>query len=188
MIEFHLHGHLNDRHGGPFLLEADTPAECIRALGIQIPGFAQHVRDNNWHVVRGDKDEGISLDEEGVTVGVSNDQVHLMPAVEGAGGDGVFQTIIGVALIAASFIPSPYSPYLFKAGVAMTIGGVSQMLAPSVNSNYEDREKPDERPSFAFDGPVNTSTQGVAVPVGYGRVRVGSVVISSGISVEEMDA
>lgn len=188
MIEFNLHGPLKDRFGGPFLLDAETPAECVRALGIQLPGFAQHVRDNNWHVVRGDKNEGISLDEEGVTVGVGNDQVHLMPAIEGGGGDGVFQTIIGAALIAASFFAGPFQPLLFNTGVAMTIGGVSQMLSSSPTSNYESREKPDERPSFAFDGPVNTSTQGVAVPVGYGRVRVGSVVISSGISVEEMEA
>lgn len=186
MIEFRLHGFLKERYGDVFVLDADTPAECVRALGIQLPGFAQHVRDNNWHVVRGDKDEGVSLDEEGVTVGVGNGQVHLMPAVEGAGGDGVFQTVIGAALITAGIVFQ--QPWLVNAGIAMVIGGVSQMLAPSATSDYEGREKPDERPSFAFDGPVNTSTQGVAVPVGYGRVRVGSVVISSGISVEEMEA
>lgn len=187
MINFHIHGDLGQRFGECFRLEARDPAECIRALATQIPEFAKAVREGSWHVVRGDKRTGEGLDEEGLHVGANNSDVHLVPAVEGAGGDGVFQTIVGVALIAASFIPSPASPFLFNAGVALTAGGVAQMLTNTPGSNYDSREKPDERSSFIFNGATNTSTQGIAVPVGYGRMLIGSVVVSAGMSVEELD-
>jgi predicted phage tail protein len=35
-------------------------------------------------------------------------------------------------------------------------------------------ERPENKPSFLFDGPVNTITQGHPVPVGYGKAFVGS--------------
>jgi predicted phage tail protein len=45
---------------------------------------------------------------------------------------------------------------------------------------------PENKPSFLFDGPVNTIAQGHPVPVGYGEMYVGSAVISAGIVTEEI--
>jgi predicted phage tail protein len=39
--------------------------------------------------------------------------------------------------------------------------------------------------SFTFSGIVNTSKQGLPVPVAYGRLFVGSAVISSGLDVNQ---
>lgn len=186
MITVHLHGVL-EKFGGPYTLDARDPAECVNALSVQLDDFRQTIADGNWHVVRGSEIDGEGLTEEQLQVGMSEGDLHIMPAVEGAGGDGLFQTIAGIALITASFFSGPLQPFLFNAGVAMTMGGVSQMLTSTPDATYEDRERPDQQPSFLFDGAVNTSTQGIAVPVGYGRMRVGSVVISAGLRVEEMD-
>jgi predicted phage tail protein len=38
--------------------------------------------------------------------------------------------------------------------------------------------------NFSFSGITNTSQQGLAVPIAYGRVVVGSAVISSGLDVD----
>jgi len=40
--------------------------------------------------------------------------------------------------------------------------------------------------SYVFNGAVNTTAQGHPVPVGYGRMIVGSAVISAGIDVDEI--
>lgn len=44
----------------------------------------------------------------------------------------------------------------------------------------------DNSPSYVFNGAVNTTAQGHPVPIGYGRMMVGSAVISAGITVEEI--
>ena len=129
-----------------------------------------------------------------VAMGSAN-ELHILPAVEGA-GDGLGQVLVGAALIGASFfIPGAgalgYGVITQGAvaglGASMALGGIASMLSPSPKAgNYSERESPDERPSFLFDGPVNTSTQGLPVPVIYGRVRTGSVVVSAGINIEEM--
>jgi predicted phage tail protein len=74
-------------------------------------------------------------------------------------------------------------------GLTMVLGGVSQLLtvAPKVN-DYSSRNAPDQRPSFLFNGPVNVSEQGGPVPLVYGRVRVGSIVVSSGLKAEQIAA
>ena len=118
----------------------------------------------------------------------------VLPAIEGA-GDGAGKVIGGIALVgAAMFIPGgaalagiALQPAVAGLGISMALGGVSQMLAPTPQSGYEERESPDQRPSFLFDGPVNTSTQGLPVPVVYGRIKTGSVVVSAGMTAEELD-
>lgn len=192
MREIILHGALGDRFGESFALDVRDPAEAVRALTTQIPGFREAVEAGNWHVIRGPLEDGESLDEDGLTVSLGNQsEIHILPAIEGAGGDGVGKILGGVALIASSFIPGlsvAVGSALFGLGTSMALGGVSMLLAPSPAASYNDRESPDQRPSFLFDGPVNTSTQGLPVPVIYGRIKTGSIVVSAGMNSEEMDA
>ena len=49
-----------------------------------------------------------------------------------------------------------------------------------------EREEASRRPSYVFDGAVNTVEQGHCVPVLYGELRIGSQIISAGISVEQL--
>lgn len=189
MKEIHLHGSLA-HFGERFALDVRDPAEAVRALGIQLPGFREAIEADSWHVIRGPLEDGDSLDEDGLTVALGNqNEIHILPAIEGA-GDGAGKVIGGIALIGASFIPglnAAVATGLLGMGTSMALGGVSMMLAPSPQSNYDERESPAERPSFLFDGPVNTSTQGLPVPVIYGRIRTGSIVVSAGITAEELD-
>ena len=67
----------------------------------------------------------------------------------------------------------------------MILGGVAQMIAPTAKSS-DPSERPENQPSYVFNGAVNTTAQGHPVPVGYGRLIVGSAVISAGIDVDEI--
>jgi len=77
---------------------------------------------------------------------------------------------------------------ILMAGVAMALGGVAQLLAPNPKvGGYEHNDHPENRPSFLFSGPVNTSAEGSVIPIVYGkRVRCGSVVGAAGIYVEDI--
>lgn len=69
---------------------------------------------------------------------------------------------------------------MINASIAMVIGDVVQMLMP-VQKGLGTQDSPDNHPSYAFNGPVNTRTQGNPVPVTYGDTWTGSAVISGGI-------
>jgi predicted phage tail protein len=70
-------------------------------------------------------------------------------------------------------------------GWGLVLGGVSSLLFTPKTHDPAATERPENKPSYAFNGPVNTTAQGNPVPVGYGRLRVGSQVISAGLYVEE---
>ena len=71
-------------------------------------------------------------------------------------------------------------------GGSMALSGVASMLTPvpeMPNTNLY--EAADQRTSYLLTAPTNLSAQGSAVPVVYGRARVGSVLVSSGVATEE---
>lgn len=184
-----LYGHMKDKYGESFELDVTNPAEAVRALSVQLPGFGDDIRAGNWHVVRGPLDGNESLDADGVLVGLGSDnEVHLLPAVEGAGNGGLM-TIVGVALFVAGFFTggATWGPAMMAMGVGMAVGGiVSMTMKLPTGTDPTVGDPVDQRASFLFNGPTNTSSQGVAVPRGYGRLTVGSIVISASVQAEEL--
>ena len=68
-----------------------------------------------------------------------------------------------------------------RLGASLMMQGVSQMLSKPP----QDVEPPKDYPSYYFDGPVNTTRQGVPVPLLYGQLVVGGAVISAGLQSED---
>ena len=113
-----------------------------------------------------------------------------------------FQTILfGAALIGASFFfpgGGLFSYYSFSgvsagAGIGTLIGtglsaigaglilsGVSEMLYPTQTAEFEDNPQI----SFNFAGTQNTARAGTPVPIVYGEIFTGSVVISGDVDTE----
>lgn len=180
-------GELGRKFGREFELAVQTPAEAIRALCANFPGFEKFVSESEkrhvgYKVICGKESRTAESLHDPAGKGV----IRIVPVLAGAGGRGIPQIIIGSILIAiAYFIPTPLSPYLMQAGVSLIISGVVQMLTPLPNMP-KDEDRPDNKPSYVFNGAVNTTAQGYPVPVGYGRMIVGSAVISAGISTEEL--
>ena len=76
-------------------------------------------------------------------------------------------------------------------GAALVLGGIAQAISPSpvlsgVGFSTERGSDAAKFESFSFSGIVNTVKQGLPVPVAYGRVYVGSAVISSGFDVDQL--
>ncbi|QTH12459.1 tail assembly protein [Pseudomonas corrugata] len=110
------------------------------------------------------------------------DVIRIVPVIEGSKRAGLLQTIVGAILIAASFIPGFQA--LAPVGIALVAGGVVQMLSPQAKG-LGTQDSPNNRPSYSFNGAVNTSVQGGCVPLLYGRMIVGSAVVSAGIYSED---
>ena len=99
-----------------------------------------------------------------------------------AGGTGLgtsASTIVGTAGIYAG----AGSAALGVIGAGLVLTGVAQIISPTPPSGLELKEA-NRIQNFSFSGITNTSQQGLAVPIAYGRVVVGSAVISTGTDVD----
>ena len=70
-------------------------------------------------------------------------------------------------------------------GIALTLGGIAQAISPQPDSGLERGREAAKLESFVFNNVVNTAKQGLPVPIAYGRVFVGSAVLSSGLDVDQ---
>ena len=171
------------------VFEADvaSAAEAVRFLLANFPQLEPHMSDQYYRVSVGDY--SLTVDELHDPAGMQ--EIKIMPVIGGAGGDGfaIGQIIVGVALIAASFIPgvgAVGAAILFNVGAALALGGVATLLTPTPQTPTGPDTEKDPRKSFSFSGIQQTSRQGVPVPIVYGETIVGSVVISVGVDTEKV--
>jgi predicted phage tail protein len=182
-----LSGPMRKRFGRQFHLHLDgkSPREACRALAAVLPGFRDYLlkakaRGIEFAIWRGrGKDaENIGVEQLDEPAGAT---IRIAPVVVGSKRAGVLQTIIGIVLIVVSFWTGGST---LSIGIAMVAGGVVQMLTPVPKLN-KSADSAGNQSSYIFNGPINTSAQGGCVPVAYGRVRVGSAVISAGMIAED---
>lgn len=181
-----LYGALGAKFGRVHRLAVSSTSEAIRALCALKHGFEAYMmqsKDNGMDFAIFIGKRNISLEEVDFT---ANNDIRIAPILRGSKNGGIVNIIIGVALIAASFFIPGSQPLLaaalMNAGVAMALGGVVMLLSPQPKAQ-KSKDKPENEPSYAFNGPINTQAQGNCVPVLYGQGWTGSAVISAGINV-----
>jgi predicted phage tail protein len=197
-----LSGPLGKRFGRTFRLHLDTktPAEAVRALCAMLDGFKAYLSSAADRGVefaifrgRGEHEENIGYEQlrepGGADIRIA--QVHA-----GAKNGGVLQTVVGAVLVVIGLAISgwsfgtltPLGSVFVSVGVGMIAGGVVQMLSPQPKLNKA-ADSADNQASDIFNGPVNTTAQGGAVPLIYGGpIEVGSVVLSGGIEAVDYSA
>jgi len=167
----------------------------VRFLIANFPQVERHMADQHYRVSLGQRD--LYLEEIHDPAG--QQVIKIVPVVAGAGAVG--RIIAGVALIALASIVSfgtltigaaaiALNSVVFGIGASLVLGGVAQLLTPvpkmsSANNNTSDS---DPRKSYGFSSIQNTSRQGTPVPIVYGEVITGSIVISAGIDIAQVAA
>lgn len=182
------------RFGEQFELDVRDAAEAIRALCVQIPKLRQHIQKGLYKVRIGKNYLSPDTLEEGLFYRLKKGQsIHITPVLKGAKNGGLFQTILGIALIGASFlIPATGLLYglitsnmVIGIGASMLLGGVSQMLTKTPQmGKINDVEK---KQSTSFSNLANMTAQGRPVPLAYGRILTGSMVISQGLETYDVE-
>lgn len=169
-----------------FHAAVSTVAEAMRFLLANFPQLEGHMSQQRYRV---------SLDQRSIAAEELHEpagqaSISIVPVIGGAGTVG--RIIAGVALIAASFIPGVGAlgvSLLFGTGASLALGGVAQLLTPVPQlSTTQASDNNDPRRNYSFSGIQNVSRQGVPVPVIYGEMIVGSIVISAGIDVDQVTA
>jgi predicted phage tail protein len=183
-----LAGKLGKQFGRIHRLAVESTAEAVRALCVMLPGFQTEL------MTSGDRGIGYAcfvgktnISKDDLQLAGGGD-IRIAPILAGAKSGGFLQTVLGAALVIAGIFTFPAFPTLGAAlasmGVSMALGGVMQMLSPQQNQSSA-ADKVENGASYNFNGPVNTTAQGNPVPVLYGRMIVGSAVISAGILAQD---
>ena len=94
------------------------------------------------------------------------------------GGFGFGSTVAGKFSFAAM---------LGNIGIGLVLMGVSEMLTPLPKKRDFNNEE-DPRLSYNFSGTQNTSRAGTPVPICYGEIVTGSVVISGAVDTQQVQA
>lgn len=202
MREIHLHGRLKQKFGGSFKLQVDSVLEAIRCLSANFQNFSPEVVKGSYFVYIGPGKKGEAWDEERLSLRLPpRREIHIYPAPKGGKAAGLGKIIAGVALIGITVLSGGMSaPLLGGAlgagftggtvalvGASLVLSGVATMLTkPPKAPNMSSLERPEDRPSFLLSSPVNTTMEGSVIPIVGGRMRVGSLVISSGVTNERI--
>jgi predicted phage tail protein len=167
LVEVHLHGPLGDMYGNVHRLSVMTPREAVHAMNTNYPGFLADFMEHERYGVFVDGDWRTG--DDAAILPASRD-IHFYPVIEGNTPLLAPALIsLGMSVMAANIVSS-----LIILGLSV---GLSFLFRPKPPEQAKGEER-DE--SFIFSGPENVTGQGVAVPVIYGRVYAGTVVVSAG--------
>jgi predicted phage tail protein len=192
-------------------------ALCVNFPGLAQWLLDREAEGMAFRVTRG-RDKITNEAPEGLVLPWSEREVFsIAPVIVGA-GRGFGRILAGIGLVALAIVAGPvaggflglgaglggatgagaavslglvgggFASAVGFLGASLIIGGVAELISPMPSLGFNSGKEAARLESFSFSGIVNTSKQGMAVPICYGRAFVGSAVISSGLDVDQVAA
>ena len=185
-----------------FEIKVDSISQAVSFLINNFTGIENYMNPNYYQVKVGN----YPIDETEIYHPIGKQDIHFVPVISGAGGS-TGKILLGAALIGLSFSGALFADPMtltngFKAGFAaagmgakaafgvgagLLLSGVSDMLFP-LPKMPEFKSEQDPRISFSFSGTSNTSRAGTPVPICFGEIITGSVVISGAVDTQQVQA
>ena len=186
-----------------FEVKADTLSHAISFLVNNFPEVERYMNPKYYQVKIGN----YTIDKTEIHHPIGQQDIHFVPVIQGAGGN-TGRLFLGAALIAVgmgafgAFAGKAVSfgakgigftkaalgaKVAFGVGASLVLSSVSDMLFP-LPKRPEFSNEQDPRISFGFNGTQNTSRAGTPVPIVYGEIITGSVVISGAVDTQQVQA
>jgi predicted phage tail protein len=174
-------------------LSIESPAEAIYAINCQSGDairkyflksenrFAKYKVLVNGKEVAPANGDSLNIDELVLKRG-DLDNIDIVPVLEGAGSNWMAYLGVGLGLLGLGFATNSYGAMI---ALALALYGAHTLLAqdppmPEARQIANPSSDPTALAnSYLFSGPVNVINEGGPVPLGYGRLVVGSQVIMS---------
>ena len=175
-----------------FEVEVDSIAKAVSFLIHNFKGIESHMSPQSYHVSVGNYD----IDKDEIDYPLGRQDIHFVPAISGAGGPNTRRIILGVTLVGLAIATGPgfaaigtsafklnaLGTFAFNVGAALILQGVNNLLF----SSEDPEEEGDPRISFNFSGIQNTTRAGTPIPIVYGEILTGSVLISAGVDTNQV--
>ena len=162
-----------------------SPQQAFAFLKANFEGIEKHMNDQLYKIKMG----GRVVTKEFLTMSGQGD-IQIIPVATGAlpaiGGLLLtgFATEIGVFVAGITALKAAaVTAVISTIGTALILQGVSSIIAPTQpasNISQVGDTDPSIRGSYSFSGIQNVSNAGVPIPIIYGSVFTGSVIISAG--------
>jgi predicted phage tail protein len=184
-----------------FEIKVHNVSQAVSFLIHNFPEIESYMNPKYYQVKIGSYD----IDESELGYPIGQEDIHFIPVISGA-GRGIGKILLGAALIgAAFFVPQglalskgigtgfgfakagALAKGLVYVGASLVLQGVSDLLFPLPEPQKFSSEE-DPQLSFNFSGVQNTSRAGTPVPIVYGEIITGSVVISAAIDTNQVEA
>jgi predicted phage tail protein len=179
-----------------FEIQVHSLPQAISFLVNNFPEVEAYMNSKYYQVKVGDYE----ITKNEIHDPIGQQDIHIVPVISGAGGDTFNTILLGGLLIGASFLfpgaglfaggsaaaqaAAAASPGLALVGqgisaigAGLILQGVGNIIYPTQNPDFEDNPQI----SFSFSGTQNTARAGTPVPIVYGEIFTGSVVISGDV-------
>jgi predicted phage tail protein len=164
-----------------------SPQQAVSFLMANFEGLQKHMNDQIYKIKMG----GRVITEDYLSMTGQGD-IQIIPIATGGINFAVGLLFSGFAaevgtfaagVLGSQLVGTAVSTILTTVGTSMVIGGVTDLIAPQSTpqnvSSVSDTD-PRIRGSYSFSGIQNVSSSGVPIPILYGLVFSGSIIISSG--------
>jgi len=168
-----------------------SPKQAFHFLIANFPELENHMMNQFYKIKMG----GMEITEDLLNL-QSDEDIQIIPIAIGAKAAVVGGLFLGGGALAAAssvaFISGTLATALTTIGTSMLINEATNLLMPrqdvpsAVMADSFSQNDPTFQ-SFGFGSITNTSRAGVPVPIIYGQVFTGSVVISSGIDTVQVE-
>ena len=163
MVKVQLHGDLGKEFESSWELEVSSAGEALRAIESQSPNFKEYIinreaNEGQRYYVAIDQQKLLKDEEFFCKFHKNTKKIDILPVV-GGGGPG--------ALV-----------FLGKMLIAVAVGAATSLI---VNKLFEppDPQELKDTNSYLFNGAENTESQGIPVPIAYGKLLIGGKVVSA---------
>lgn len=180
MTKITLHGILAKEFKKTFNLAVKKPKEVFDAISCSHENFRNRIVElasQGIHFTLLIDGKKITTMEE-LSIAAEYKKIDIVPLV--CGHAGVVAAIVTVAVNVGAFIAAN-AAFFIQLGVTIATTALQMMLAPKPRMKRPESTVNAVKESFLFSSKANVAEQGIPVPVGYGRLRVGSAVIQSTI-------
>ena len=185
-----------------FEIEASNIPKVMSFLVNNFPQIEPYMNPKYYQVKVGN----YAINEDEIYYPIGQEDIHIVPVISGSGSVG--RILLGGALLAVSFgafgafgggltfgkgFGASWAAAGFGAkaafigGAALVLGGVTDLLFP-MPAMPEFASEEDPKLSYNFGGTQNTGRAGTPVPLVYGEIVTGSIVISGAIDTEQVQA
>jgi predicted phage tail protein len=167
-----------------------SPQQAMSFLMANFEGLQKHMNDQIYKIKMGGNvitEDYLSMSGEGdiQIIPIATGSAFLVPILIGGGAVAAASTVgafVG-GIVGSALVTTAITTALTTIGTSMIIGGVTDLIAPQntpQNISSVSETDPRMRGSYSFSGIQNVSSSGVPVPILYGLVFSGSILISSG--------
>ena len=184
-----------------FEIQVHNLPQAISFLVNNFPEVEKYMNPKHYLVKVGNYE----ITENEIHDPIGQQDIHIIPVISGAGGDTFNTILLGAALIGASFffpgaglfgttsflgttagtgIGTLIGTGISAIGAGLVLQGIGNILYPVEDPTFEDNPQI----SFNFAGTQNTARAGTPVPIVYGEIFTGSVVISGDVDTIAIEA